>query len=76
MKKLAAAQGRKLRYGVRLHLILRETRQEAWDQAQWFLDRIDDESIEARRAWTQASNSVGQIRMNAVIGERVSEAGP
>jgi alkanesulfonate monooxygenase len=73
VKKLAAAQGRKLRYGVRLHLILRETRQEAWDQAQWFLDRIDDQSIEARRAWTQASDSVGQMRMNAVIGERVSK---
>lgn len=73
VKKLAAAQGRTLRYGVRLHLILRDTKQAAWDKAQWYLDRIDDESIEARKAWTSVSDSVGQRRMNAVIGDRVSK---
>ena len=71
IRALAAAQGRKLRFGIRLNLIVRETEEEAWNQAQWYLDRMDATSIEARRNWTQISDSVGQQRMNALIGDRV-----
>jgi alkanesulfonate monooxygenase len=71
VRALAAAQGRTLRYGIRLNLIVRETKEEAWAQAQWLLDRMDTQSIAAQRTWTQISDSVGQQRMNALIGDTV-----
>jgi alkanesulfonate monooxygenase len=71
VRKLAAEQGRTLRCGVRLHLIVRETKKAAWEQAQWYLDHIDRASVEARRTWTAASDSVGQKRMDALIGDKI-----
>ncbi|TDU31718.1 alkanesulfonate monooxygenase [Panacagrimonas perspica] len=35
----AAKLGRKLRFGTRLQIIVRETEEEAWDYAQWLVDR-------------------------------------
>ncbi|HVW29592.1 MAG TPA: LLM class flavin-dependent oxidoreductase [Polyangiaceae bacterium] len=63
---LATPLGRKLEYGVRLHVIVRETKKEAWDAAQWLYDRMDRESVEANRRLTEASRAVSQSRMNAL----------
>jgi len=35
----AAEYGRKLRYGTRLQIIVRDTEEEAWEHAQWLLDQ-------------------------------------
>lgn len=68
---LAAAQGRTLRYGLRINLIVRETKEEAWAQAQWLLDHMDKSAIESVRKMTRGSDSVGQKRMNEIVGDKI-----
>jgi alkanesulfonate monooxygenase len=62
----AAALGRKLEFGVRLHVIVRETKKEAWEAAQWLYERMDKDSVEATRRITDASGAVSQGRQNAL----------
>ena len=64
--RAASALGRKLEYGVRLHVIVRETRKEAWEAAQWLYERIDRETVEATRRMTRAAGATSQDRMNAL----------
>ena len=45
MAGLAAAAGRTLRFGIRLHVISRDTADEAWRQAGRLIERVDDEMI-------------------------------
>ncbi len=40
----AERHGRKLRFGTRLQIIVRETEEEAWDHAQWILDQTSVET--------------------------------
>ncbi|WP_067273224.1 LLM class flavin-dependent oxidoreductase [Mitsuaria sp. 7] len=40
----AAAHGRKLRFGTRLQIIVRDTEEEAWAHAQWILDQTSHET--------------------------------
>lgn len=47
VKKLASAQGRTVRFGIRLHVIVRETEDEAWDAANDLIRYVDDELIHA-----------------------------
>jgi alkanesulfonate monooxygenase len=70
VKRVAAARGRNMRFGVRLNVIVRETKEEAWAQAQWLLDRMDVEAVQKMTARVQASDSVGQQRMNTLLGSR------
>jgi alkanesulfonate monooxygenase len=48
VRELAAAQGRKLRFGIRAYVIVRETLEEAWAAAQWQYDRMDAEAVQRR----------------------------
>ncbi|MDU5910263.1 MAG: LLM class flavin-dependent oxidoreductase, partial [Escherichia coli] len=41
----AAAHGRKIRFGIRLHVIVRETNDEAWQAAERLISHLDDETI-------------------------------
>src|ERR1700734_3058921 len=43
---LAAAEGRALRFGIRLHVITRDTEEEAWAVAGALLDRLDPAEID------------------------------
>ena len=64
-----AALGRSLRYGIRLHLIVRETEGEAWDAAHRLIRHLSDDTIAtAQRKLAQESDSVGQKRMLALHG--------
>jgi alkanesulfonate monooxygenase len=66
VRMLADAQGRRLRYGVRLHVIVRETEAEAWRQAQWLYDHMDRPAIErhmARMRNIDAEKVTGQAEM-------------
>src|SRR5690606_38346204 len=62
IKSLAAAEGRELRYGIRLHSIARDTSEEAWDVANRMLSGISEEQIAKIQAGLARSASVGQKR--------------
>jgi len=64
------AAGRELRFGIRLHVIARDTAAEAWAQAQRLLDGLDPAGIERAQAIQRASGSEGQRRMAALHGGR------
>ncbi|MBZ9935980.1 FMNH2-dependent alkanesulfonate monooxygenase [Mesorhizobium sp. BR1-1-16] len=67
----AEARGRKLRFGIRLHFIVRETEEEAWRAADRLISRISDAQIEAAQVrFTKDMDSVGQRRMAALHGGR------
>jgi alkanesulfonate monooxygenase len=62
MKRLEAEYGRRLRYGLRTHVIVRETEAEAWAAAERMISRIDPEVRQAFLASYQHVDSVGQRR--------------
>jgi alkanesulfonate monooxygenase len=65
----AAAHGRTLHYGIRLHLIVRETEGEAWDAARRLISHLSDDTIAtAQRKLASESDSEGQRRMLALHG--------
>jgi alkanesulfonate monooxygenase len=67
----AAARGRTLRFGMRIHLIVRETEDEAWRVAERLIRDVSDEAIaEAQKKLADGSDSVGQKRMTALHGGR------
>jgi alkanesulfonate monooxygenase len=66
MRELAAAQGRTLRFGLRVHTLSRDTSEDAWRHAQHLLDELDPASIEAAQATLRQSESTGQQRMLAL----------
>ncbi len=66
MRELAAAEGRTLRFGLRIHTLSRDTADEAWSHAQWLLDGLDRETIVKAQAALGASESTGQQRMLAL----------
>ncbi|MEH2208214.1 MAG: FMNH2-dependent alkanesulfonate monooxygenase [Nostoc sp.] len=63
VRRLAETQGRTLRFGIRLHVIVRETESAAWDAANQLIKYVDDEAIaKAQKAYARM-DSVGQQRM-------------
>ncbi|GAA1475580.1 LLM class flavin-dependent oxidoreductase [Nocardioides aestuarii] len=72
MRGLAAAQGRTLRFGLRIHTLSRDTSEDAWQHAQWLLDTLDPATVAAAQRALSASESTGQQRMTALRGGRTS----
>jgi alkanesulfonate monooxygenase len=69
MRARAATFGRTVRFGIRLHLIVRETEAEAWDAANRLISHLSDETIATAQAkLAHESDSVGQRRMRALHG--------
>jgi alkanesulfonate monooxygenase len=66
----AERHGRELRFGIRLHVITRDTSGEAWAEAQRLLDGLDPAAIERAQAVQRASGSEGQRRMVELHGGR------
>ncbi|HEY0793438.1 MAG TPA: FMNH2-dependent alkanesulfonate monooxygenase [Chthoniobacterales bacterium] len=64
--ELAAARGRTLRFGLRVHIIVRETEREAWAAANDLIRYVTDESIAAAQQSFARFDSVGQQRMAAL----------
>jgi len=60
VREQARAHGRSLRFGVRLHVITRDTEEEAWAEATRLLDGIPPGAIEEAQRQFAASESVGQ----------------
>jgi alkanesulfonate monooxygenase len=69
VRALAAARKREVRFGLRLHLIVRETEAEAWAAADKLISNVSDEAIVvAQRKFAEESDSIGQKRMSALHG--------
>lgn len=70
-REKAASRGRKLRFGIRLHFIVRETEEEAWAAADKLISRVGDAQIEAaQKRFREQMDSVGQQRMAELHGGR------
>ena len=71
VRRKAAARGRRLRFGMRLHFIIRETEEEAWRAADRLIAEVTDAQIEhAWKRFTKEMDSVGQRRQAALHGGR------
>ncbi|THD44817.1 MAG: FMNH2-dependent alkanesulfonate monooxygenase, partial [Bradyrhizobium sp.] len=70
MRALAAKQRRTLSFGIRLHVIVRETSAEAWRAADELISKVDDETIATAQKAFARFDSVGQQRMAALHGGR------
>jgi alkanesulfonate monooxygenase len=66
VRKLAADEGRELTYGIRLHVIARDTAAEAWAETDRLLNAMDPAAIARAQQQFRASESVGQQRMAAL----------
>ena len=66
MRAKAAARGRTLSYGIRLHVIVRETAEAAWAAADNLISRLSDEDIATAQRAFATFDSVGQQRMAAL----------
>ena len=62
----AARHGRKLSFGIRLHVIVRDTAKEAWAAADELIRYVDDETIAKAQRNFAKMDSVGQRRMAAL----------
>lgn len=59
----AQARGRELNFGIRFHVIVRETEQEARDAAEKLISHVTDETIAAAQTIFSRMDSTGQARM-------------
>ncbi|MGW0605808.1 LLM class flavin-dependent oxidoreductase [Streptomyces sp. NPDC002640] len=64
----AEALGRRVRFGIRLHVITRDTSDQAWAEARRLLDGFDPETVRAVQEGLARSESEGQRRMLALHG--------
>lgn len=70
LKAQAAAKNRDLRFGIRLHVISRDTESEAWAVADKLLSWISPEQVAKARDLASKSESVGQSHMSALNADR------
>ncbi|HXY42989.1 MAG TPA: LLM class flavin-dependent oxidoreductase, partial [Acidimicrobiales bacterium] len=69
LRWIAALAGeRQLGYGIRLHVISRDTSEEAWRQARRLIEHVDSATIARVQAGLAGSESEGQRRMLALHG--------
>jgi len=68
VRQRAQEKGRSLSYGIRLHVIVRETEEEAWAAADRLIAHLDDETIAAAQKIFARMDSTGQARMSALHG--------
>ena len=70
VKAVAASRGRKLSFGIRLHVIVRDTNAEAWAAADELIKYVTDDTIAAAQKIFSRMDSVGQQRMAQLHGGR------
>ena len=68
VRQRAQALGRTVRFGIRLHVIVRETNEEAWAAANRLISHLDDDTIAAAQQAFARSDSEGQRRMAELHG--------
>ncbi|MGE0601259.1 MAG: LLM class flavin-dependent oxidoreductase [Dehalococcoidia bacterium] len=68
MKTKAAAHGRELRYGVRFHVLSRDTHEEAVAAAEAQLEGVTPEQVARAQSVLTATDSAGESRQRAFLG--------
>jgi len=66
VRNRAARRGRTVEFGIRLHVIVRETEDAAWKAAEELISRVDDETVIRAQAAFARMDSEGQRRMAAL----------
>ncbi len=66
VKARAAKHGRTVKFGIRLHVIVRETDAEAWAAADALISKLDDDVVNRAQAAFAKMDSEGQRRMAAL----------
>jgi alkanesulfonate monooxygenase len=66
VRERAARKGRTVEFGIRLHVIVRETEDEAWRAAESLISRVSDETVIRAQAAFARMDSEGQRRMAAL----------
>ncbi|CAN7460573.1 FMNH2-dependent alkanesulfonate monooxygenase [Rhizobacter sp. LjRoot28] len=74
VRRRAEARGRSLSFGIRLHVIVRETEDEAWDAARELVSHLDEATVAAAQAKFSQMDSVGQRRMAELHQGRFNRA--
>ena len=68
VRAAAAKYGRTVRFGIRLHVIVREKEEDAWKAADELITYVDDKIIAEAQKIKARTESVGQQRMTALHG--------
>jgi len=68
LRAKASLHGRAPRFGLRLHVITRDTSDEAWREADRILAGLDPEAVRASQERFARMDSTGQARMTALHG--------
>jgi len=64
----AQRNGREVKFGIRLHVIVRETEEAAWQAADDLISRLDDDTVLRAQTAFARMDSEGQKRMAALHG--------
>ncbi|HEY2575279.1 MAG TPA: LLM class flavin-dependent oxidoreductase [Streptosporangiaceae bacterium] len=67
VQEAAGAFGRKPRFGMRIHVITRDTAEDAWAEAARLLSYASDEDLASTQQTLAASESVGQQRQQSLL---------
>jgi alkanesulfonate monooxygenase len=70
VRAAAEKRGRKLSFGIRLHVIVRETNADAWKAADDLIKHVTDETVASAQTIFSRMDSVGQQRMMQLHGGR------
>ena len=70
VRAAADKRGRRLSFGIRLHVIVRETNAEAWAAADELIKHVNDDTVAAAQKIFSRMDSVGQQRMAQLHGGR------
>ena len=68
VRERAAQQGRDVEFGIRLHVIVRDTAEQAWQAAEQLIAHLDDETIARAQTIFSRMDSTGQARMRELHG--------
>jgi alkanesulfonate monooxygenase len=69
MQSLAARHNRELLFGLRIHVIARETEEEAKDAAQRLISKLSDETGDALKQRALDKSSAGKARQNELVAQ-------
>ena len=68
VRERAQKAGRSIKFGIRLHVIVRETDREAWSDAERLISHVDEATIRASQQALAKHDSEGQRRMRELHG--------
>ncbi|KZD20329.1 FMNH2-dependent alkanesulfonate monooxygenase [Tardiphaga robiniae] len=70
VRRIAEQRGRKITFGIRLHVIVRHTNEAAWKAADELIEHLTDDTIASAQQILGRMDSVGQQRMSQLHGGR------